>query len=289
MKLLRFLSLLLLALFGATSVQAASALWKVSGADGKVLYLGGSIHVLKAEVAMPKSWDTAFNAAETLVFESDLEAQQKPEYALRLLQHFSLPKGKTLKTETSPEIYQQLVAAGKEVGLPVEAMQNLQPILVVITLTQLKLDKLGYQFEDGVDLRYLKRAQAAGKALAALETEEDFFRFMNAPGYQEEIVRKEMKDWDDASLRAMMDRFEATWQTGDLEKFKKDMEDWKKEYPHFFQIFITNRNQAWLPKLEAWLATPETEFVIVGLGHFYGAEGLLEHLRAKGYRVEQMP
>jgi uncharacterized protein YbaP (TraB family) len=48
------------------------------------------------------------------------------------------------------------------------------------------------------------------------------------------------------------------------------------------------RNKVWLPVIEQWLRTPETEFVLVGAGHLCGDDGLLHALRARGYTVEQI-
>ena len=41
-------------------------------------------------------------------------------------------------------------------------------------------------------------------------------------------------------------------------------------------------------KIEDFLKTTETLFVIVGAGHLVGEKGIVEILKAKGYVVEQM-
>ena len=41
-------------------------------------------------------------------------------------------------------------------------------------------------------------------------------------------------------------------------------------------------------KIEDFLKMKETYFVIVGAGHLIGKKGIVEILKAKGYRVEQM-
>jgi hypothetical protein len=41
-------------------------------------------------------------------------------------------------------------------------------------------------------------------------------------------------------------------------------------------------------KIEDFLKTKETYFVIVGAGHLVGEKGMVEILKKKGYQVDQM-
>ncbi len=41
-------------------------------------------------------------------------------------------------------------------------------------------------------------------------------------------------------------------------------------------------------KIEAYLKTRETHFVVVGAGHLVGEQGIVQTLRRKGYTVEQL-
>jgi uncharacterized protein YbaP (TraB family) len=55
-----------------------------------------------------------------------------------------------------------------------------------------------------------------------------------------------------------------------------------------YRRLLVERNQNWLPKLEALFARPGHAFVVVGAAHLVGPDGLLTMLRAKGHSVEQM-
>ena len=50
------------------------------------------------------------------------------------------------------------------------------------------------------------------------------------------------------------------------------------------------RNNAWLPKVEARLKESKADdtLVVVGTLHLLGEDGLVEKLRAKGYAVERL-
>ena len=40
-------------------------------------------------------------------------------------------------------------------------------------------------------------------------------------------------------------------------------------------------------KIEGYLKTKETYFVVVGAGHLVGSKGIIQMLKEKGYSVEQ--
>ncbi|RZA05451.1 MAG: TraB/GumN family protein, partial [Proteobacteria bacterium] len=50
------------------------------------------------------------------------------------------------------------------------------------------------------------------------------------------------------------------------------------------------RNDAWLPKLQKRLTDPgkDDTLVVVGALHLLGTDGVVEKLRAKGYKVERI-
>ena len=54
-----------------------------------------------------------------------------------------------------------------------------------------------------------------------------------------------------------------------------------------YKSLIADRNDAWLPKIEAMLKTREVEFVLVGALHLAGDDGLLSQLATRGYKVRQ--
>ena len=64
------------------AVQAAPlSLWKIEH-DQAVVYLVGSVHVLKADdYPLPAAFQMAFDAAQITVFEVDLDKTSEPEVA----------------------------------------------------------------------------------------------------------------------------------------------------------------------------------------------------------------
>lgn len=64
----------------------------------------------------------------------------------------------------------------------------------------------------------------------------------------------------------------------------------QKEYPRLYQVINVDRNDAWVPKLEARLKAAGTDdyLVVVGAMHLLGSDGVVEKLRGKGYQVERI-
>jgi uncharacterized protein YbaP (TraB family) len=82
----------------AAPAQAAGgdkhSLWKLQGKDN-VVYLLGSVHVLKREnYPLPAPIEKAFKDAQIVVFETDVDALQKPENAMKMLVKGQLPAAK---------------------------------------------------------------------------------------------------------------------------------------------------------------------------------------------------
>ena len=54
-----------------------------------------------------------------------------------------------------------------------------------------------------------------------------------------------------------------------------------------YEKLIYERNRTMAQKIEEFLKTKETYFVIVGAGHLVGEKGIVGILKKRGYRVEQ--
>lgn len=62
----------------------------------------------------------------------------------------------------------------------------------------------------------------------------------------------------------------------------------KKDYPNLYATLIAERNREWLPIIERYLQTPQNELILVGVGHLVGTDGIIDHLRRSGYRINKL-
>lgn len=271
----------------ARTNYSGSSVWKISK-GGNVLFLGGSVHILRAQdFPLPKEFDLAFEHSAMLVLEADVEQAATPEAAAFMLAQMVLPEGKTLESVLAPDVYDLLRAKYEELGIPIETFSQMKPTMVVTMLEMLQLQESGF-IEQGVDMHYLAKAKEKGKALDFLETVEEqiaIFAGMGE-GYEDDFVRYSIADSENS------EKFLATivseWREGEAAFTESMLAEMKKDWPVVYQPLIAKRNAAWLPRIEAYLTGKPVEFVIVGLAHLHGSQGLLRQLADSGYTVEQL-
>ena len=86
-------------------------------------------------------------------------------------------------------------------------------------------------------------------------------------------------------------RLHAAWRAGDVDTLWNGMAvEMRDRYPALYKRINVARNDAWVVKLDQRLrdAHDANSLVVVGSLHLLGPDGVVEKLRAKGYRVERI-
>jgi uncharacterized protein len=84
------------------------------------------------------------------------------------------------------------------------------------------------------------------------------------------------------------DAITSAWRRGDVESLTQIDREAFRDFPSLRERFVDARNRNWVPKIEGYLRSGKTYFVVVGAGHMGGPGGLLALLRARGYGIEQL-
>ena len=272
----------------ATNGQSETAVWQVEK-DGNRMFLGGTLHLLTVDdFPLPEAFDQAYAQASTIYFETDIGAMNSQEFMSKSMAAMSYSDGRTLQSVLEPDTYRQLskFLAGK--GMPVAMLNGFTAGGVSLTVTILELQSLGYT-NVGVDRHYYTKASSDGKTLGFFETPDEQLAFIAelGEGIEDEIMRYTLADI--ARLPELFDLMKTQWRTGDMDALYSSMiVDMKEQFPEAYASLFLNRNNAWMPAVEAMAATEEVEFVLVGAAHMAGPEGLIGQLRAKGYNVTQL-
>ena len=110
--------------------------------------------------------------------------------------------------------------------------------------------------------------------------------FSMGEGYESEYVLYSLREYDtgDSSIIPLID----SWRTGSSGEIEESLTSMKNDTPKIYESLVENRNNAWVPIIEQYLENDTVEFIIVGLAHMYGPEGLLVQLQDRGYRIEQL-
>ncbi|MDR2184314.1 MAG: TraB/GumN family protein [Treponema sp.] len=274
-------------LLSAGTAAAESSVWKLTK-DGGSLYLGGSVHALRMEdYPIPEEFDIAFERSAMLILETDIDQLADSGVTLQLVTRMFLPDNKTLATVLNKETFKKLADRCVESGVSIETFMRYTPSMVVHLLGTLQAKEFGFNMP-GADLVYASRAKETSKGIGFLEPLETQIELLTnaGNGFADEYVLCNLNDWDKAE--SVLNDFVTEWKKGSGKKLTLELKNMKETYPHVYKSMFLDRNNNWIPVIEAYLNTPEIEFIIAGLGHFYGPDGLLVQLKNRGCRIEQV-
>ena len=152
------ITLILSGLLLAGTVFSQSSVWEVSK-NGNTLYLGGSVHILRAEdYPLPAEFDKAFEKSDILILEADVAQMQNPEVAQTMMAQMMLPGEETLQTILDEETFKLLEAKSAELSFPLQNVMKFKPAMVATMLTMMKMQQIGFA-PQGVDTYYLAKEQ----------------------------------------------------------------------------------------------------------------------------------
>ena len=266
-------------------------LWKVSDADNSV-YLLGSFHLLKADdYPLPVEVDRAFDDAESLLFEVDPRDMNSPETMAAAAKYMGYENGKSLSKllpKPTLEKLDKMMAAG---GGSVQAMEQSEPWAVSLGMIMGVTQALGFKPELGLDRNLMERAAKAGKPTAGLETVEAQLRALDSVPYEEQAKGLDEFLDDPKKAAVQINDMHAWWRTGDVSRLDSELRaEMATKTPVSYKLLDVDRNNAWLPQVEQRLTgvSKDDTLVVVGSLHLLGTDGLVEKLRAKGYKVERV-
>ncbi|PBJ83442.1 hypothetical protein CMZ84_02700 [Lysobacteraceae bacterium NML93-0399] len=281
--------------YSALAPAPVPLLWRVSGDQG-ALYLLGSFHFLTSD-DYPLSEDVAaaVAAAGEVVFELAPEELHSPTLGLQMMQAGLRTDGSRLDDEIAPQTSAQLRAWADANADALQAaggassLQMFEPWFVSLLVTTTELGRYGLQAQLGMDAQLARQAQAAGTPTAGLESAQQQIGFLDGMGRIEQAqMLQDALDQAGAgpdSIQALHD----TWRAGDADRLWQDMGvEMHARFPALYARINTERNNAWLPKLEQMLQQPGDILVVVGALHLIGPDGVVEKLGAKGYTVERV-
>ena len=284
----RILFSIMFVLLVYTQSNAESSLWRLQK-DEATTYLGGTCHLLRqSDFPLPTEFYTAYGASDILVFETDLGKLKEPSIEQLLMSTAMYDDGSTIDKHLSAQAYHLLKVYCDANGIPLEAINRFKPSIVVLTITAMELMKLGVT-QEGVDSFFYQLAIKDKKVVQELETVEEQIQYLvgMGEGNEDAFVSYSIKD-----LKSIKQNYESlveAWKKGDVEKLNDLMvTELKTKTPKLYKVLITDRNKKWLHSIDTFQKTPQKEFILVGVGHLVGPDGLIEALRQKGYKVEKL-
>jgi uncharacterized protein YbaP (TraB family) len=266
-------------------VAATPAFWVVEK-GGKTLYLFGSIHLLPAQINWRRpDLDAAIAASKVFVFEAPVDGGGGTAMSSFIETGGKLPGGTTLQDVLPADLYALLEDASWKVNYPPMLLKQFRPWLAAVSLELFSYIKAGFSTWYGVDYIIESEAKKNGRSLDYLETVEEQLSFFSRLdrkveiAYLRETVRSILEEPNSPN------ELVSAWASGKPEKMIGLLDSAFEKVPALRGQLLVARNRNWIPKLEAMLASPDTHFVTVGVGHLVGPDSVVAQLKAKGYKV----
>jgi len=269
----------------ANTAHAQSSVWQVSKGNDS-LFIGGTVHILpKAEMPLPVEFNHAYEQADTIVFEAPVPDPADTNAQMQMLGALSYTNNETLSEKLEPEVKASLENKLSEFGANLAKLDGFRPAMVSIVLMSMELQKQNLMGE-GVDAYYEKKATKDNKTKNYLETMEfqlALFKTMGQ-GNENDFIKRNLADLN--NYNDMFKGLLTAWREGDTDTLNKvAVEKMQKNDPNSYKQLFKDRNNNWLPKVEAMFNNDSNEFVLVGAGHLVGEDSLLTLLENKGYSV----
>ena len=264
-------------------------LWEAKSAKNTV-YILGSIHLARASLyPLDKKIEDAFARSDALAVEVNIEAYDPVVLQQMFMERGVYSDGSTIGDHLSEETFKLVVDKMRSLGLGLTQTVLFKPWFLAVTLATLELVKLGFNPEYGVDKHFLIKAK--NKKILELESveyqlnlfdgftdkQQDLFLFSTLLDLN--IIEKEMDDLIEA------------WENGDVVKTEEILMQGLEQYPEILPIvdkIFYQRNIKMAAKIENYLDTNDTYFVVVGAGHLVGEKGIIQLLKKKGYLLHQL-
>lgn len=279
-QLVNRISLLVAMLFVIVSATASAAitpaLWKIEH-QGKVSYLFGSIHFGQSSwYPLSTPIERAYAAADALVVELDMTIHQRDVRAAMML-----PKGETLKQHLSQKAYSTLISYLNQQHIPEPAVASIKPWAVANMIAVLPYLKLGLDPNLGIDSQFLTRAKQDSKPVIELETVQFQIELLTTLFDNENALLDAIAMPDNIVVSLL-----SLWQQGELaaiERLVKNQLDRRK-----YQRLLVNRNRNWVNQLLTRLNDSDSLFIVVGVAHLIGADGVPALLTERGLKVTRV-
>lgn len=268
-------------------IPVSGMVFRVTGGKAP-LYLCGSIHLMKeADYPLPEGYEKAYAAAEQVIMEVP-PADMEPAKIQTVMMKYGFLKSGKLEDLLAAKTYAALKTWAEEKEFPIDTFAMMRPWVVSLLIAQQAYQEIGLEAEHGIDQHFSKRIKKDGKIGGGLETIDEQFKMLSGfeETVQEEMILQSINEAKKGKeeLQAML----KAWRDGDGPALAKVMEEGFKDLPNVGKVLLQDRNAAWLPKIEGFLAESTPTLVLVGAGHLCGKGSLIELLTAKGFKVEQV-
>jgi Uncharacterized protein conserved in bacteria len=275
-------------------VQAASQplLWKVEDQRSQVrLYLFGSLHYGdKKFYPLPDTVLNAYQASDALAVELDIDALKAEQIHITLQRYGYYSDGKNLPAAAGVQLWQKIKDISSSLGIDAQQLTPFQPWLAAMQLTSLQLARSNYQPSLGVDKYFLSAARGK-KNILELETLDEQMQLFSQLSESEQLEFLQITLKEHGTTEDSLNTLAEAWYRGDEKTLDEAVFSAFHERPlgkKLYQMIFVERNKQMVQTVEKYLKNIQQIFLVVGIGHMLGDDGLIALLEEKGYTVTRI-
>jgi len=263
-------------------------MWRAAGQTNSV-YLLGSIHLLRpGDYPLPAAIDAAYEEAEVLVMELDMDDLDGVQAQQLFAQSGVLQGGKTLRDLMGEPAYQQASAAADAIDIPIEMLAQSEPWLAAVTVEMMMFYRIGFNPMLGIEMHLVSQAGRDGKPIEGLETAAEQTAFLDGLSLdtQRDMLLQTLEEG--AGLEESIDEIIHAWRYGDIAALESGLLQDLAKNEELSEALVNGRNRRWVAQISELLDDSDDYLVVVGALHLIGDQGVPELLAKAGVKIVQL-
>lgn len=254
-----------------------SLLWEITG-NGleKPSYVFGTIHMIcEEDYFMNDKIENALNESDVLITEINFTNMEE-----MMLMQQAMQSEKPLKERISKDQFDRLQSLLKEkLDMDISMFENVSEsgIASLITLKAFPCENIKVY-----EMELLQKAMLGQKQFNGLETVSEQMQVMQDHLNMDASIKllEELGSTED-----MTNEMVSLYKKQSIDKLLDLMKDSSYMDAQAYEDFVVTRNNNWVKKMPELMKTSST-FFAVGAAHLGSNDGVLQLLRALGYKVE---
>ena len=263
--------------------------WKATSKDNAV-YLLGSIHAGTKEMyPLAKEIETAFEESSTLAVEADIIHVDQSKIQSWVMK--GMYEGDdSLWNHVNEETKQKMEKTCELLAMSCVGLGKMKPWLLSVMLPAMAMMKSGLDANLGIDRHFLEKAAKTPESKKILEIEGAEFQLKMLSSLestmQAESLGQALAQIDKVKEASVSMR--EAWMSGDVERMEAWLAKNMRGSEAMTKALLEDRNPAMADAAEQLLKSKSKGFVVVGAGHLVGKKGVVQLMRDRGYKVEQV-
>ncbi len=257
-----------------------SLLWEIKKDGQPTSYMFGTMHLInKKYYDFSNNLNHIINSSEAIIME--LGSMPNPVQAMLLM----TMKDKKLQDIFTDKDWQTLIHFyKKEFDMSktkfISMYNNFKPFFLFQSIVQDYFE----QDAESYDLNIMSMARENNIELIGLETFKEQVSFFDMIPHNEmaTMIIESLENYE--GDKSDFEKLQSLYSEQKVDELIPLMKEQSPEFLKYEDIFLTNRNKNWIPKLDGALQKKSC-FIAVGAAHLFEENGLISLLKDQGYSV----